>query len=374
MLSTAAWNAFLKTLEEPPPHTIFVLATTEAQKVPPTVVDRCHRFDFHRPTVEQIASVVRRAAGAEEIEIPAEARRRARALGDRQLPRRARHARAARHLLRQRDRARRTCSRCSASPTPTCCSAPSTPSPPATRAARCSAPRACAEQGRDAGLVRAATSRRTRASCSSCRRSARCPPSCALTRRGRRGAASTRPSASGRRRRAPAGPARRRDGGGARRRRPAHAAGARAREGRRPEVDPRCSALLARIERLEAARAARRAGAVRRRRRCAAQPRRRPPAAAAGRRAAPRGRRRGGAAPPRAPPRRRRRAGRSAAPAGSSAAAALGRPCRGVVGSAGRGRPRAQTNALWRGVLAEARPVELAGDDLTVAFPPARSS
>jgi DNA polymerase III subunit gamma/tau len=73
MLSTAAWNAFLKTLEEPPPNTVFVLATTEAQKVPATVVDRCHRFDFHRPTVEQIASVVRRVAQAESIEIPAEA-------------------------------------------------------------------------------------------------------------------------------------------------------------------------------------------------------------------------------------------------------------------------------------------------------------
>jgi DNA polymerase-3 subunit gamma/tau len=73
MLSTAAWNAFLKTLEEPPPNTVFVLATTEAQKVPATVVDRCHRFDFHRPTVEQIASVVRRTAQAEQIEIPPEA-------------------------------------------------------------------------------------------------------------------------------------------------------------------------------------------------------------------------------------------------------------------------------------------------------------
>jgi DNA polymerase III subunit gamma/tau len=70
MLSTAAWNAFLKTLEEPPPNTVFVLATTEANKVPATVVDRCHRFDFHRPTVDQIASVVRRAAQAESIEIP----------------------------------------------------------------------------------------------------------------------------------------------------------------------------------------------------------------------------------------------------------------------------------------------------------------
>jgi DNA polymerase-3 subunit gamma/tau len=70
MLSTAAWNAFLKTLEEPPPNTVFVLATTEANKVPATVVDRCHRFDFHCPTVEQIASVVRRTAQAESIEIP----------------------------------------------------------------------------------------------------------------------------------------------------------------------------------------------------------------------------------------------------------------------------------------------------------------
>ncbi len=73
MLTPAAWNAFLKTLEEPPPHTIFVLATTEANKVLPTVVDRCHRFDFGRPAVSQIASVLRRVATAESIEIPDEA-------------------------------------------------------------------------------------------------------------------------------------------------------------------------------------------------------------------------------------------------------------------------------------------------------------
>ncbi len=73
MLSTAAWNAFLKTLEEPPPNTVFVLATTEAAKVPATVVDRCHRFDFQRPSVEQIASVLRRAAAAEQVELPAAA-------------------------------------------------------------------------------------------------------------------------------------------------------------------------------------------------------------------------------------------------------------------------------------------------------------
>jgi DNA polymerase-3 subunit gamma/tau len=70
MLSTAAWNAFLKTLEEPPQHVVFVLATTEAHKVPATIVDRCHRFDFQRPSLEQIAGVLRRVAAEEEIEIP----------------------------------------------------------------------------------------------------------------------------------------------------------------------------------------------------------------------------------------------------------------------------------------------------------------
>jgi DNA polymerase-3 subunit gamma/tau len=69
MLSPQAWNAFLKTLEEPPPRTIFVLATTEAQKVLPTVVDRCHRFDFGRPSVEQVATVLSRVSEQERIEI-----------------------------------------------------------------------------------------------------------------------------------------------------------------------------------------------------------------------------------------------------------------------------------------------------------------
>ncbi|MEA2290750.1 MAG: polymerase subunit gamma/tau, partial [Solirubrobacteraceae bacterium] len=73
MLSPQAWNAFLKTLEEPPPHTIFVLATTEAQKVLATVVDRCHRFDFARPAVEDLAAVISRVAGQEDIDIGADA-------------------------------------------------------------------------------------------------------------------------------------------------------------------------------------------------------------------------------------------------------------------------------------------------------------
>jgi DNA polymerase III subunit gamma/tau len=70
MLSTSAWNAFLKTLEEPPAHVVFVLATTEAHKVPATIVDRCHRFDFHRPSLQQIVDVLKRVAAEEGIEVP----------------------------------------------------------------------------------------------------------------------------------------------------------------------------------------------------------------------------------------------------------------------------------------------------------------
>ena len=69
MLTREAWNAFLKTLEEPPPNTAFILATTEPHKVMATIVDRCQRFDFQRPSLEQIAEVIRRVAVAEEIEI-----------------------------------------------------------------------------------------------------------------------------------------------------------------------------------------------------------------------------------------------------------------------------------------------------------------
>ncbi len=73
MLTREAWNAFLKTLEEPPPNTVFVLATTEAHKVMPTIVDRCQRFDFGRPAPENIAEVLNRVATAEGITIDAAA-------------------------------------------------------------------------------------------------------------------------------------------------------------------------------------------------------------------------------------------------------------------------------------------------------------
>src|SRR5918999_5917962 len=69
MLTREAWNAFLKTLEEPPPNTTFILATTEPHKVMPTIVDRCQRFDFQRPSLEQIGEVVRRVAGAESLTV-----------------------------------------------------------------------------------------------------------------------------------------------------------------------------------------------------------------------------------------------------------------------------------------------------------------
>jgi DNA polymerase-3 subunit gamma/tau len=69
MLTKEAWNAFLKTLEEPPPKTVFVLATTEAHKVMATIADRCQRFDFQRPSLEQISEVLNRVAAAESVEV-----------------------------------------------------------------------------------------------------------------------------------------------------------------------------------------------------------------------------------------------------------------------------------------------------------------
>jgi DNA polymerase III subunit gamma/tau len=69
MLTKEAWNAFLKTLEEPPPNTVFVLATTESHKVMATIADRCQRFDFQRPSLEQISEVIDRVAETEGIEL-----------------------------------------------------------------------------------------------------------------------------------------------------------------------------------------------------------------------------------------------------------------------------------------------------------------
>ncbi len=69
MLSTGAFNALLKTLEEPPPHVKFVLATTDVHKVPETIVSRCQRFDFRRLTQRQIVEQLRRVVEAEGLSL-----------------------------------------------------------------------------------------------------------------------------------------------------------------------------------------------------------------------------------------------------------------------------------------------------------------
>jgi DNA polymerase-3 subunit gamma/tau len=69
MLSTGAFNALLKTLEEPPQHVVFVLATTDVHKVPDTIVSRCQRFDFRRLTQQQIADQLRKVARSEGLQV-----------------------------------------------------------------------------------------------------------------------------------------------------------------------------------------------------------------------------------------------------------------------------------------------------------------
>lgn len=69
MLSTAAFNAFLKTLEEPPAHAIFILATTEKHKILPTILSRCQTYDFNRISVPDIVSNLRMIAGKEGVSI-----------------------------------------------------------------------------------------------------------------------------------------------------------------------------------------------------------------------------------------------------------------------------------------------------------------
>ncbi len=73
MLSTAAFNALLKTLEEPPPRVVFVLATTDPQRVLPTILSRCQRFDFRRIPLEALETHLRFIARAESIGITPEA-------------------------------------------------------------------------------------------------------------------------------------------------------------------------------------------------------------------------------------------------------------------------------------------------------------
>src|SRR4051812_14764274 len=73
MLSTSAFNALLKTLEEPPPHVKFIFATTEARKIPVTILSRCQRFDLKRIDMEKLAQHLSNIAGKEQVAIDAEA-------------------------------------------------------------------------------------------------------------------------------------------------------------------------------------------------------------------------------------------------------------------------------------------------------------
>lgn len=73
MLSTGAFNALLKTLEEPPPHAIFILATTEIHKVPATVLSRCQRHEFRRVPVDEILGNLKQIAAGEKIDADEEA-------------------------------------------------------------------------------------------------------------------------------------------------------------------------------------------------------------------------------------------------------------------------------------------------------------
>ena len=73
MLSTAAFNALLKTLEEPPKHVVFVLATTDPQRVLPTIISRCQRFDFRRIALDRMVTHLSKIAASENISITPEA-------------------------------------------------------------------------------------------------------------------------------------------------------------------------------------------------------------------------------------------------------------------------------------------------------------
>ena len=73
MLSKGAFNAFLKTLEEPPKHVIFILATTEKQKIIPTILSRCQTYDFKRISVKDCKAHLQKIAEDQKIEFEEEA-------------------------------------------------------------------------------------------------------------------------------------------------------------------------------------------------------------------------------------------------------------------------------------------------------------
>ncbi len=82
MLSTGAFNALLKTLEEPPSYVIFILATTEAHKIPVTILSRCQRYDFHRISIDTVADRLQELMEKEQIEVEPKALRYVAKCGD----------------------------------------------------------------------------------------------------------------------------------------------------------------------------------------------------------------------------------------------------------------------------------------------------
>lgn len=82
MLSTSAFNALLKTLEEPPAHVVFILATTELHKVPATILSRCQRYDFNKLSIEEIGEALMYIADCENIDLQPSAARTIASLAD----------------------------------------------------------------------------------------------------------------------------------------------------------------------------------------------------------------------------------------------------------------------------------------------------
>ena len=82
MLSAGAFNALLKTLEEPPSYVIFILATTESHKIPVTIQSRCQRYDFHRISIDTIAGRLRELMEKEQISVEEKALRYVAKAGD----------------------------------------------------------------------------------------------------------------------------------------------------------------------------------------------------------------------------------------------------------------------------------------------------
>ena len=82
MLSTGAFNALLKTLEEPPSYVIFILATTEANKIPVTILSRCQRYDFRRITIDTIAARLSELMEKEGVDVEEKAIRYVAKAGD----------------------------------------------------------------------------------------------------------------------------------------------------------------------------------------------------------------------------------------------------------------------------------------------------